>query len=95
MNECAGGARGSQSKQLITDLIERQATFSWRFRRRVTQTAEEPRKCARATERPAFLDNLFISAKKEATFVYQKLLLFLSIAKAMAYHHALACISSP
>ena len=33
--------------------------------------------------------------KKEVTFVYQKLLLFLSIAKAMAYHHALACISSP
>ena len=33
-------------------------------------------------------------AKKEVTFVYQKLLLFLSIAKAMAYHHALACISS-
>jgi len=35
------------------------------------------------------------STKKEVTFVYQKLLLFLSIAKAMAYHHALACISSP
>ena len=34
-------------------------------------------------------------AKKEVTFVYQKLLLFLSIAKVMAYHHALACISSP
>ena len=33
--------------------------------------------------------------QKEVTFVYQKLLLFLSIAKAMAYHHALACISSP
>jgi hypothetical protein len=33
--------------------------------------------------------------KIEVTFVYQKLLLFLSIAKAMAYHHALACISSP
>ena len=43
-------------------MIERQATFSWRFRRRVTQTAEEPRKRARATERPAFLDNLFIVA---------------------------------
>jgi hypothetical protein len=39
--------------------------------------------------------NLSFSAKKEVTFVYQKLLLFLSIAKAMAYHHALACISSP
>jgi hypothetical protein len=38
---------------------------------------------------------LSFSAKKEVTFVYQKLLLFLSIAKAMAYHHALACISSP
>ena len=36
-----------------------------------------------------------MSTKKEVTFVYQKLLLFLSIAKAMAYHHALACISSP
>ena len=35
------------------------------------------------------------ATKKEAAFVYQKLLLFLSIAKAMAYHHALACISSP
>ena len=39
--------------------------------------------------------NPFGRAKKEVTFVYQKLLLFLSIAKAMAYHHALACISSP
>ena len=39
--------------------------------------------------------NPTFSAKKEVTFVYQKLLLFLSIAKAMAYHHALACISSP
>ena len=38
--------------------------------------------------------NPSFSAKKEVTFVYQKLLLFLSIAKAMAYHHALACISS-
>ena len=33
-------------------------------------------------------------SKKEVAFVYQKLLLFLSIAKAMVYHHALACISS-
>ena len=30
--------------------------------------------------------NPVASTKKEATFVYQKLLLFLSIAKAMAYH---------
>ena len=39
--------------------------------------------------------SLVIRSKKEVTFVYQKLLLFLSIAKAMAYHHALACISLP
>ena len=32
---------------------------------------------------------------KKGTFVYQKFLFCLSIAKAMAYHHALACISSP
>ena len=38
--------------------------------------------------------SLVTPTKKEVTFVYQKLLLFLSIAKAMAYHHALACISS-
>ncbi len=32
---------------------------------------------------------------KKGTFVYQKFLFCLSFAKAMAYHHALACISSP
>ena len=32
--------------------------------------------------------------KKKRTFVYQKFSFCLSIAKAMAYHHALACISS-
>ena len=31
---------------------------------------------------------------KKGTFVYQKFLFCLSIAKAMVYHHALACISS-
>ena len=36
----------------------------------------------------------FSAPIKEVTFVYQKLLLFLSIAKAMVCHHALACISS-
>ena len=35
------------------------------------------------------------SANKKGTFVYQKFLFCLSIAKAMSYHHALACISSP
>ena len=30
------------------------------------------------------------ATKKEAAFVYQKLLLFLSIAKAMVYHHGKA-----
>ena len=39
--------------------------------------------------------SLVIRSKKEVTFGKQKLFLFLSIAKAMAYHHALACISSP
>ena len=39
--------------------------------------------------------NLSFSANKKGTFVYQKFLFCLSIAKAMAYHHALACISSP
>ena len=34
-------------------------------------------------------------ANKKRTFVYQKFSFCLSIAKAMAYHHALACISSP
>ena len=33
-------------------------------------------------------------ANKKGTFVYQKFLFCLSIAKAMVYHHALACISS-
>ena len=33
-----------------------------------------------------FVSKLQSLAKKEVTFVYQKLLLFLSIAKAMAYH---------
>ena len=32
---------------------------------------------------------------KKRTFVYQKFSFCLSIAKAMAYHHASACISSP
>ena len=39
--------------------------------------------------------NLVVSTNKKGTFVYQKFLFCLSIAKAMAYHHALACISSP
>jgi hypothetical protein len=34
------------------------------------------------------------STKKEVTFVYQKLLLFIQAA-GLVYNHALACISSP
>ena len=41
------------------------------------------------------VSNPAIPANKKGTFVYQKFLFCLSIAKAMAYHHALACISSP
>ena len=36
-----------------------------------------------------------VRTNKKGTFGRQKFLFCLSIAKAMAYHHALACISSP
>ena len=52
---------------------------------------------ARQSERRDIFANgeyLATPANKKGTFVYQKFLFCLSIAKAMVYHHALACISS-